>query len=124
VFARGNENNESEPGGTDLTGNAQIPGLGKRYVGKGRTSGFAVFNLIANYRVDKNVSVFCKVYNIFDRRYATAGDLAVNPFTSGSFGARDSSGFNYNSFDWTHSLFVGPGSPRAVWFGLNYAFGS
>jgi iron complex outermembrane receptor protein len=45
VFARGNENNESEPGGTDLTGDAQIPGLGKRYVGKGKTSGFAVFNL-------------------------------------------------------------------------------
>ena len=124
VFARGNENNESEPGGTDLTGNAQIPGLGKRYVGKGRTSGFAVFNFNANYRVDKNISLFCKVDNIFDRRYTTAGDLAVNPFTSGSFGARDSSGFNYNSFDWTHSLFVGPGAPRAVWFGLNYAFGS
>lgn len=124
VFARGNENNESEPGGTDLTGNAQIPGLGKRYVGKGKTSGFAVFNFNANYRIDKNLSLFGKVDNIFDRQYATAGDLAVNPFTSGSFGARDSAGFNYNSFDWTHSLFVGPGAPRAVWFGLNYAFGS
>ena len=124
VFARGNENNESEAGGTDLTGNGQIPDLGKRYVGKGRTSGFAVFNFNASYRIDRNLSMFAKVDNIFDRRYATAGDLAVNPFTSGSFGARDSAGFNYNSFDWTHSLFVGPGAPRAVWFGLNYTFGT
>ena len=63
-----------------------------------------------------------RVDNVFDTSYVTAGDLALNPFTAGRWGTRDAAGFNYNSNDWTHSTFVGPGAPRAAWIGVTYIF--
>ncbi len=124
-YSRGNENNDHVQGGTDEYGNSfgsGSAGLGRTYVGKGRTAGYAVFNFVGRYRITPQLSLFARVDNLFDKNYVTASELEINPFSAGSFGARDASGFNYNSFAWTHSQFVGPGSPRAGWVGLNFAF--
>lgn len=117
-FVRGNENNDHAPGGTDADGT----GRARRYVGEGEISGFAVFNLDARYAVTQRMSLFLEIDNLFDKRFATAGQLGLNTFTESRFGARDEAGFNSNSNDWTHSQFVGPGAPRAAWMGLRYAF--
>ncbi|MBU0601954.1 MAG: TonB-dependent receptor [Gammaproteobacteria bacterium] len=124
-YSRGNENNEHEAGGTDEFGNSfggGAAGLGRAYTGSGKTAGYAVFHFVGRYQITPRLSLFARIDNLFDKQYVTASELEINPFSAGSFGARDASGFNYNSFAWTHSQFVGPGSPRAGWFGLNYAF--
>lgn len=119
-FARGNENNDHRPGGTDADDSPRP--RQRRYVGDGELDGFAIFNLDASFSVTERASAFLQVDNLFDKRFATAGVLGLNSFTESRFGARDASGFNYNSNDWTHSLFVGPGAPRAIWAGVRYAF--
>ncbi|MGL6079228.1 TonB-dependent receptor [Methyloversatilis discipulorum] len=124
-YSRGNENNEHQAGGDDEYGDSfggGSAGLGRAYVGKGSTAGYAVFHFVGRYRITPQLTVFARVDNLFDKQYVTASELELNPFVAGNFGARDASGFNYNSFAWTHSQFVGPGSPRAGWIGLTYAF--
>lgn len=124
-FSRGNENNEHQSGGNDnYAGSYDLAytGVGRSYVGKGSSAGYAVFNFVGRYRITPQVTIFARVDNIFDKRYVTASELELNPFVAGRYGARDASGFNYNSLDWTHSQFVGPGAPRAGWIGVNYAF--
>ena len=60
--------------------------------------------------------------NLFNRRYATAGELGLTPFTASRWGMRDASGFNFNSNDWTHSLLIGPGAPRSLQLSLDWQF--
>lgn len=110
-YARGNENNRHRAGeSTDAFGNV------RRFDGDGRISGYAVLNLNGELDLGKGWQLFGRVDNVFDRRYATAGALAENPF--------DAAGaFQPDSGDWTRETFVAPGAPRAVWVGLRYAFG-
>jgi iron complex outermembrane receptor protein len=129
-YVRGNENNAHSPGGTDSNGEPTLgtndPTItvepGRKYVGQGRIPGYAIFHLIATYQATKQLSFSLRLDNLFDRQYVTAGGLALSPFTASVWGVRDASGFNYNSNDWTHSTFVGPGAPRALWVSLNYVF--
>ncbi len=129
-YVRGNENNEHQPVGTDSSGSPTVGTLdptitvepGRRYVGEGKIPGYAIFHLMANYEATKQLSFGLRVDNVFDRRYVTAGGLALNSFTPSVWGARDAGGFNYNSNDWTHSTFVGPGAPRAMWVSMTYVF--
>lgn len=120
-FVRGNENNDHEPRGATnvvLSGTNRDP---YDYIGRGSVSGYAVFNLRANYKFDNGFSLFARIDNLFDREYATAGNLGRTPFTPTSgIAASDASGFNYNSDQWKNTTFIGPGAPRAVWFGLSY----
>jgi outer membrane receptor protein involved in Fe transport len=95
---------------------------GRRYVGPGRIPGYAIVNLVATYEVTRQFQVGLRVDNLFDRSYVTAGGLALNSFTPTRWGVRDGAGFNYNSNDWTHSTFVGPGAPRALWLTATYVF--
>jgi iron complex outermembrane receptor protein len=128
-YVRGNENNDHVPQGTDSDGSAVTarndPTItvspGRAYVGEGKIDGFAVFNLSAGYRLTDRWSVFLQVDNLFDEDYVTAGQLGLNSFTTSRWGQRDAAGFNYNSYDWTHSQFVGPGAPRAAWIGISYS---
>lgn len=115
-FVRGNENNEHRPGGTDADDSPRP--RARRYVGEGEIDGFVLFNLDAEYSLTTALSMFLQVDNVFDADYVTAGQLGLNSFTPSRFGIRDASGFNFNSNDWTHSQFVGPGAPRAIWVGL------
>ena len=51
--------------------------------------------------------------NIFDKAYATAGQLGRSSF--------DAEGrFINDSDDWRNAQFVGPGAPRAGWIGIRY----
>jgi outer membrane receptor protein involved in Fe transport len=128
-YVRGNENNDHQPQGTDSDGSAVTarydPTIttspGRAYVGDGKIDGFVVFNLSAGYRLSDRWSVFLQVDNLFNEDYVTAGQLGLNSFTTSRWGQRDAAGFNYNSYDWTHSQFVGPGAPRAAWIGISYS---
>jgi len=123
-FSRGNENNDHQPGGNDeFAASVGGPaGIGRAYVGRGSTAGYAVFHFVGRYKITPQITLFARVDNIFDKAYTTASELELNPFVGGGFGARDAAGFNYNSLAWTHSQFVGPGAPRAGWIGLSFAF--
>lgn len=129
AYSRGNENNDHQPGGTDSDGSLltdrngnTVVSPGRAFTGLGRTGGYAIVNLNADWRIDPQWSLFARIDNVFDRSYATAGDLGINPFAPSRWGMRDGTGFNYNSFDWTHSQFIGPGAPRAVWVGATFSF--
>ncbi|MFX8910833.1 hypothetical protein ABTN03_19465, partial [Acinetobacter baumannii] len=53
-FSRGNENNEHQAGGDDNFGESfggGANGLGRAYLGKGTTSGYAIFNFVGRYRI-------------------------------------------------------------------------
>lgn len=123
-YVRGNENNAHQPGGTDNS--PAKPQRFRDYVGEGRVEGFAIVNLEASYAITPSVSAFLQVDNLLDKDFANTGQLNRNAFPSifpndPAFGVRDPSGFSNNSNDWTHSRFVGPGAPRALWIGLRYA---
>lgn len=129
-YVRGNENNAHVPVGTDSNGEPTLgtndPTIivepGRKYVGQGKIPGYAIFNLVASYQATSQLTLSLRLDNLFDRQYVTAGGLALNPFSPSVWGFRDAGGFNYNSNDWTHSTFVGPGAPRALWLSLNYVF--
>ncbi len=100
-YVRGNENNQHQPDGVDFNG-------------AGRIGGFAVVDLTGSWKFGKNLELFGKVANLFDRRYATAGLLGENAF--------DAAGALQAPADWRAEQFVGPGAPRAAWVGLRMSF--
>ena len=65
--------------------------------------GYARVNLRVNYALGAHVSLFARVENLFDRRYASFGVLG------------DASGLHPAIDD---PRFVSPGAPRAAWLGL------
>lgn len=92
-YVRGNENNQADGG---------------------QLGGYAVFNMNAEAKLGGGWQLFAKVNNVFDRKYATAGLLGVNPFVGG---------FQPDPANWQAETFVTPGAPRAAWVGVRYAFG-
>lgn len=107
-YVRGNENNQHQPRSAALSERYD-------YIGDGSVSGYAVFNLRANYKFSQGVNMFLKLDNVFDREYATAGDLGRNPFNAAGQ-------FQTNSSLWNNTTFIGPGAPRAAWIGLSIDF--
>jgi outer membrane receptor protein involved in Fe transport len=107
---RGNENNRHESGSaTDAFGNTRT------FDGPGRIGGYAIVNLNAEARLGGGWQLVAKVSNLFDRRAATAGALAENPFVGGSFQA--------DPEYWRRETFVAPAAPRAFWVGIRHTFG-
>lgn len=111
-YARGNENNEHAADGV-------------YYLGPGKTAGYAVFNLGADWQATPNLKLFAQINNLFDRQYYTAAQLAATGFTDdGSFIARP---FSTPVIDGErplrHATFYAPGAPRAFWIGARYVFG-
>ncbi len=98
-FARGNDNNQHQPDGTN-------------FLGSGEVAGYVLLHLNLNYKLEKGFQLFAKVSNVFDRRYATAGTLRQNFFPGGTLAAPGGQ---------TNETFYAPGSPRGIWFGLEYA---
>jgi iron complex outermembrane recepter protein len=130
-YAQGNQNNQATPGGTSSDGSLQVDRQGnvvvdpgQTYLATGKIPGYAIFNFITSFRMNRDWTMFMRIDNVFDRSYQTAADLGLNPFTPSSRypGIRDASGFNYNSNNWTYSNFVGPGAPRGIWVGVSYSF--
>lgn len=115
IFLRGNENNRHEP----------VTRIGPNgvYEDNGWAPGFVVFHMNANWRPKKQWTVFARLNNVFDRRYFTAGQLRLNPFTpdrGGSFVG--SNGWNYTDSQWANVANLAPGAPRALWVGISYTF--
>jgi outer membrane receptor protein involved in Fe transport len=99
-YVRGNENNAHRADGATFSGS-------------GRLAGFALVDLTASYTLARSWELFGRVSNVFDRKYATAGQLGRTAF--------DAQGaFIPDSDDWPNAQFVGPGAPRAGWLGLRY----
>jgi outer membrane receptor protein involved in Fe transport len=92
-FARGNENNRHQP--------------------NGEISGYALLNLSATWKVEKNLQLFAKISNVFDRRYATAGALRQNFFPGGRLATPPAQP--------TKETFYAPGAPRGIWIGIELA---
>jgi outer membrane receptor protein involved in Fe transport len=103
-YVRGNENNSH-------TANDE-------FGGRGELPGYAVVNLSADYRLSGGWTLFGRVDNLFDQRYATAGALAENPFAAAG------NAFEPDTDAWRSEQFIAPGAPRAGWIGLRYRWGS
>ncbi len=99
-YVRGNENNRHRPD--------------DEFEGKGKTAGYAVVNLTADYRMTRDWTVFGRIDNLFDKRYATGGALAENPFVG------TGNAFEAEPDEWRHEQFIAPGAPRAAWLGVRY----
>ncbi len=107
---RGNENNLHRPGTyTDVNGSTRT------FDGPGKVGAYAVLNVNAEMGLGGGWQAFARINNLFDRRYASGGALAENPFVGGSFQA--------NPDHWRRESFVAPGAPRAAWVGVRYLFG-
>lgn len=67
-------------------------------------AGYNLFNLRASYHLYEKLEVYGRVMNITDRLYATNASYSA------------ASGFSAEKFEYA------PGSPRAVYVGINYSF--
>jgi outer membrane receptor protein involved in Fe transport len=109
---RGNENGEHAPDG-------------RFYTGAGRSAGYAVFNLGVQYRPRPGLQFFAQVVNLFDRRYATGGQLGAAGFTAnGSYLARGLPQNANGDYPVGRASLLAPGAPRAAWIGVRYTFGA
>lgn len=72
----------------------------------GMLPGYAVVSLDTHYVINQNWKLFAKVNNVFDKEYATFGQLGQNIYA--------------NSVD---EQFRTPSAPRAGWVGVTYDFG-
>ncbi|VTU31145.1 vitamin B12/cobalamin outer membrane transporter [Variovorax sp. PBL-H6] len=100
---RGNENGLHTPDGAAFSGS-------------GRLGGYALLDLTASWKPRPGVELFAKVANLFDRRYASAGQLGRNGF--------DAAGAVLPPEAWRNEQFVAPGAPRAVWLGVRLQLGA
>ncbi len=103
MYARGNENNQHAADGDEL-------------LGSGRTTGYAVVNFNAGYKATQNTQWLLNVMNVFNRRYATAGQLGPAAFRA------NGQQFVSSSTREQHSMFVAPGAPRSVWLSMRHTF--
>jgi outer membrane receptor protein involved in Fe transport len=106
-YARGNENNAHQPDGTT-------------FLGPGKSPGYGVLNLNAQYRVDPRLSFFGSINNLLDRKYYTAALLGPTAFTAnGTFDARPLPAIG-GDFPSQQSTFYAPGAPRSFYAGVRY----
>lgn len=102
-FLRGNENNAHQTGSySDALG-----GGPRSFLGNGSAAGYAVLNLAARVKLDKRWTVSARINNALNKKYATAGALAENPFNAAG-------AFQTNSDDWSRESFFAPGAPRSA----------
>ena len=109
AYARGNENNLSQPDGT-------------YYLGSGVTDGYAVVNLGARYQVNQWLQVLAQVNNLFDHHYNTGALLGPTGLTStGNYIARPFPAIN-GEFPVQQAAFYAPGAPTTYWVGTRVKF--
>ena len=110
-YARGNENNQHQPDGV-------------YYLGEGRSSGYTVVNLGADWRPNDRLKFFILVSNLFDRQFSSGAQLGVAGFdASGNFVARPFTGPVINGErPLLHTTFYAPGAPRTWAAGVRYQF--
>jgi outer membrane receptor protein involved in Fe transport len=104
-YARGNENNASQPDGI-------------YYLGPGSSPGYGVVNLGARYQLGRRIQLFVQINNLLDDHYYTGAQLGPTGFTdSGSFVARPLPVIN-GEFPIVSATFYAPGAPIGVWGGI------
>ena len=115
-YVRGNENNLHQADG-------------ETYFGSGKTAGYSVVNLTANYNHTKDFKVFGSILNIFDKEYLTGGMLGASGYNpaDGSYAliTRDNNGVGGGPRMYAASYgetFGAPGAPRTAWIGARYEF--
>ena len=72
----------------------------------GKVPGYGILNLDTNYKLTSNWILFAKVNNVFNKDYASYGQLGQNIYTGND------------------EQFRTPSAPRAGWIGITYSFGS
>jgi len=108
-FARGNENNLDQAGGT-------------YYPGPGTSPGYGVVNLGGHYQVNRHVKAFVEINNLLDHRYYTAAQLGPEAFNSqGNFVARPYPAVSGN-YPLAATTFYAPGAPIRIAGGLRFTF--
>jgi outer membrane receptor protein involved in Fe transport len=108
-YARGNENNLSQPDGT-------------YYLGPGTSPGYGVVNIGARYQLQRRVQIFAQINNLLDHHYYTAAQLGPTGFTDqGTFIAQPLPAVDGN-FPLVHATFYAPGAPFGVWGGMRFSF--
>jgi outer membrane receptor protein involved in Fe transport len=109
MFARGNENNATQPDGT-------------YYLGPGSTPAYGIVNIGAHYQLGKGWQVLAQINNVFDSHYYTASQLQATGFTStGNFIARPLPAIG-GEFPVVQAAFYSPGAPTAYWIGTRVKF--
>lgn len=106
-YLHGNENNANQAG--------QVNAGGSYIEGSGRIPGYLVANLQGSYRITKQLQLFARVVNLFDKRYANAGFLTSSSFTPGG-------AFIANPNNWSNENALSPAEPFAVWAGARLNF--
>ena len=94
TYARGDENNQDVHG--------MVPG-------------FALVNVNGQYQLTRNLQVFAKLDNAFNRLYSTFGTLGANAFYLPGHA------FDPNPSNWTAEQFRSVGPGRGAWVGVTYA---
>jgi outer membrane receptor protein involved in Fe transport len=108
-YARGNENDLSQPDGV-------------YYLGPGTSPGYGVIHLGAHYQPLKRLQVFAQINNLLDHHYYTAAQLSATGFTNqGTFIARPFPAVDGN-FPIVHATFHAPGAPIGAWGGIRFRF--
>jgi outer membrane receptor protein involved in Fe transport len=111
ALARGNENGQHRSDGL-------------LYLGPGRSAGYAVLNLGADWQPRPDLKFFAQINNALDRRYATAAQLGVTAFDGqGHFQAQAFAAAANGEYPVQRSTFYAPGAPRTLLLGLRYSFG-
>jgi len=105
-YARGNENNKHESGGS--------------FLGGGKIAGYSTVNLSAAFQVNHEWNLFARINNVFDKEYATAGQLGASPFSPVNGNYMTTNGRRSATLGET---FLAPGAPRSAWIGVRYEFG-
>lgn len=107
-YTRGDENNKHESGGS--------------FLGRGMIAGYTTVNLSAAFQINNAWNVFARVNNVFDKEYATAGQLGASPFNP-STGSYMIGGANGRRSMTNGETFLAPGALRSAWVGVRYEFG-
>ncbi|HEX4857208.1 MAG TPA: hypothetical protein VFV28_10370, partial [Limnobacter sp.] len=109
-YARGNENNQHQPGVVDIPGEGPV-----EFRDKGTIPGFAVFNLGLNHSLSKSLTLIVRVNNVFDREYFNGALLGGNLFDRNGALVEEEE-------DIAREAFLAPGTPRNAWVGLSLRF--
>jgi outer membrane receptor protein involved in Fe transport len=109
AYVRGNENNRHQPDGT-------------YYLGEGTVDGYAIVDAGVRFALTERITLTGQITNVFDREYATAGQLGPAGFTeTGEFVARPLPVAD-GEFPLRHTTFLGAGAPRRARFALRVRF--
>ena len=108
-YARGNENNLSQPDG-------------RYYLGPGTSPGYGVVSLGARYQVHKRAQLFLQINNLLDHRYYSGAQLGPTGFSDNeNFIARPLAAIN-GEFPIVRATFYAPGAPLGAWGGVRFTF--